>query len=299
MDRFESMTLFIRVAETGSFSLVAKEFGTTQPTISKRIAKLEKQLNTKLLRRTTRQIKLTDIGQDYYERCVVILREVDDAENAIKQSQTSPTGTLKVTTSVAFATFHILPHLNEFLELHPGLNITLHLTDQQTNLVQEGIDIAIRMGNLQDSDLSAKQICASPMTTVASPVHFAKYGIPNHPNDLSKHPCVLYSGRDKPRTWRFQENDETFSVKTNGRLMTNDASAYRAALLANTGVGVVPLWLVNDLLQTGALLPVLEEYGIEPLPIHAVFPPGKRTPTKALYFVNFLVKHLNICKAIN
>ncbi|MBV1871108.1 MAG: LysR family transcriptional regulator [Gammaproteobacteria bacterium] len=299
MDRLDSMTLFTRVAETGSFSIAAKEFNTTQPTVSKRIASLERKLDTKLLRRTTRQLKLTDIGRDYYERCVTILREIEEAESAIKKSQSSPTGTIKVSTSVAFGTAHILPKLNEFLDLYPGLNVSLHLTDQQTNLVQEGIDVAIRMGNLEDSDLSAKQIGTSPMTTVASPAHFARYGFPAHPNELSERPCVLYAGRDKPREWRFQEGGNKFHVTTNGRFLTNDASAYRGALLANLGIGVVPLWLVGDLIQKGALLPTLEEFGIEPLPIHAVYPPGKRTPAKTLRFVDFLVKQLNICKAIN
>ncbi|MBV1869455.1 MAG: LysR family transcriptional regulator [Gammaproteobacteria bacterium] len=299
MDRLDSMTLFTRVAETGSFSLAAKEFNISQSAVSKRIANLEKKLNTKLLRRTTRQLKLTDIGKDYYERCVTILRDVEEAESAIKKLQSGPTGTIKVSTSVAFGTAHILPKLNRFLDLHPGLNVSLHLTDRQTNLVQEGIDIAIRMGNLEDSDLSAKRICTSPMITVASPAHFAQYGFPSHPCELSERPCVLYAGRDKPRKWRFQEDGSIFYVTTNGRFLTNDASAYRDALLENLGIGVVPLWLVGDLIQKGELLPTLEEFGIEPLPIHAVYPPGKRTPEKVRHFVDFLVKQLNICKAIN
>ena len=299
MDRFENMTLFVRVAETGSFSIVAKEFGSTQPTVSKRIANLEKQLNVKLLRRTTRQIKLTDIGKEYYERCNVILRELEDAENAIKQLQTTPTGTIKVTTGVAFGTAHILPRLNDFFESYPGLNVTLHLTDQNIDLVQEGIDVAFRMGNLPSSELSAKQICASPIVAVASPSHLAKYGTPHQPKELSLHPCILYSGREKPREWRFQENGESFFVHVNGKFMTNDAAAYREALLANLGIGVVPLWLVGDLVQTGALHLVLEEYSVEPMPIHAVFPPGKRTPSKVRHFIEFLTEQFNLCEKVN
>lgn len=299
MDRFESMALFVRVAETGSFSITAKEFNTTQPSVSKRIAKLEKQLNTKLLRRTTRQIKLTDIGKEYYDRCNVILRELEDAENAIKQLQTTPTGTIKVTTGVAFGTAHILPRLNDFFESYPGLNVTLHLTDQNVDLVQEGLDMAFRMGSLPNSELSAKQICASPMVTVASPGHFTKYGTPHHPKEISLHPCILYSGREKPREWRFQENDNSFFVQVNGKFMTNDAAAYREALLASLGIGVVPLWLVGDLVQTGALQAVLEEYCVEPMPINAVFPPGKRIPSKVRYFVEFLTEQFNLCESIN
>ncbi|MBL4606644.1 MAG: LysR family transcriptional regulator [Pseudomonadales bacterium] len=298
MDLFESMALFVRIAETGSFSAAAKEFNTTQPTASKRIADLESHLSTKLLRRTTRHIKLTDTGKEYYDRCIIILREMEDAEHAIKQLQTSPTGTIKVTTGVAFGTAHILPRLHEFFESYPGLNVILHLTDQQIDLVQEGVDIALRMGNLPDSELSAKLICSSPMITVASPAHIAKYGAPKHPKELSLHPCALYSGREKPRKWRFQENDMEIFVDVQGKFMTNDAAAYRAALLANLGLGVVPLWLVGDLIQTGALVQILDEFSIEALPIHAVYPPGKRISSKVRYFSEFLTEHLNICDNI-
>jgi DNA-binding transcriptional LysR family regulator len=155
------------------------------------------------------------------------------------------------------------------------------------------------MGNLPSSELSAKQICSSPMVAVASPSHFAKYGAPRHPKELSLHPCILYSGREKPRKWRFQENDESFYVTVNGKFTTNDATAYRAALLANLGLGVVPLWLVGDAVQTGALQIALEEYCVEPMPIHAVFPPGKRIPSKVRCFVEFLTEQLNICENIN
>jgi len=299
MDRFESMTLFVRVAETGSFSVAAKEFNLAQPTVSKHIAKLEKQLNAKLLRRTTRQIKLTDIGKEYYDRCNIILRELEDAEDAIKQLQTSPTGTIKVTTGVAFGTAHILPRLNDFFKAYPGLNVTLHLTDQNVDLVQEGLDMAFRMGNLASSELSAKQVCASPMVAVASVEHFAKYGPPHHPKELSLHPCILYSGREKPREWLFQENGESFFVHVDGKFMTNDAAAYREALLENLGIGVVPLWLVGDLVQTGALQVVLEEYCVEPMPINAVFPPGKRIPSKVRYFIEFLTEQFNLCESMN
>ena len=299
MDRFESMKLFMRVAETGSFSAAAKDFNTTQPTASKHIANLEKQLNAKLLRRTTRQIKLTDIGKEYYERCNVILREIEEAENAIKQLQSSPIGTIKVTTGVAFGTKHILPRLNDFFDAYSGLNIMLHLTDQTIDLVQEGIDLAIRMGNLPNSELSAKQICASPMLVVAPPSHFSKYGTPTHPKELSLHPCIIYSGRSKPHKWQFFDNNKPFYVNVNGKLTTNDANAYRAALLSGHGVGLVPLWLVSDLLQTGALQSTLEEYCPEPLPIHVVLPPGKRTPSKVRYFVDFLTEQFNMCEEIN
>jgi DNA-binding transcriptional LysR family regulator len=155
------------------------------------------------------------------------------------------------------------------------------------------------MGSLPSSELSAKQICASPIVAVASPSHFAKHGVPLHPKDLSLHPCILYSGREKPRKWRFQENGKSFYVSVNGKFTTNDAAAYRTALLAHLGFGVVPLWLVGDLVQTGALQVVLEEYCVEPLPIHAVFPPGKRIPSKVRCFVDFLTEQLNICENIN
>ena len=299
MDLFESMTFFTRVVETGSFSAVAKEFNTTQPTVSKKVAELEKHLNTKLFRRSTRSINLTDSGSDYYARSLNILQDIEEAELSITSLQSETKGIVKVTTSVAFGNAHIIPILSEFFKAHPGLQINLYLTDQNVDLIQQGVDIAIRMGHLPDSILSARQVCSSPLVTVATQQYFEHYGYPTHPLELSRHECLIYSGRKNPLNWHFMEDAIDFSVTVKGRFITNDAAAYRAALISGLGVGVAPRWLVGDLIQAGTLQTVCNKYSANPMPIHAVFPPGKHVSEKVRCFTDFLTDKIKICENIN
>ena len=181
MDRLSAMNMFIRVVETGSFSAVAKEFNSTQPTVSKNIAELESWLGAKLLNRSTRSLRLTEAGSDYYERCVAILQDVEDAEQNVGLLQIQPKGIVKVSTVVAFGRLHVVPRLEKFFDSYPDIKVDITLNDRVVDLVEEGIDVAFRMGTLRDSNLIAKKIFASPTLTVATPGYLKKFGVPKHP----------------------------------------------------------------------------------------------------------------------
>lgn len=298
MDRLTAMQMFVRVVETGSFSAVAKEMNSTQPTISKNIAELESWLGAKLLNRSTRSLRLTETGTDYYERCVAILSDVEDAEQMVGQLQTQPRGTVRVSTVVAFGRLHLVPRMPAFFKRYPQITVDVRLSDRVVDLVEEGVDVAIRMGELADSSLIAKKLCTSPFVTVATPDYFKANGIPRHPRDLRDHNYLVYSEAGVRSETRFKDQDEPFYVKVEGNLTTNNTEALRAALLSGIGIARTPRWLVGDAIDDGRLVPVLEPFQPDPHAIHAVYPPGRHLPSKVRSFIDFIGEEFKDCSFI-
>lgn len=290
MDRLDSMAMFVRVVETGSFSAVAKELNTTQPTVSKHVAELESWLGAKLLNRSTRSLHLTEVGADYYERCISILQDIEDAEQSVGMLQTSPKGTVKINTLVAFGRLHIIPKLADFFQQYPDINIEISLNDRIVDLVQEGIDVAIRMGELDDSALVAKKINECPWMVAASQEYLATEGFPEHPRDLKQHQCLIYSGVANANQWQLYENGEPIILQVKGKFKTSDSEGYRSALKAGLGIGLVPYWLVNDLIDSEQVVPILNDYWGSSNPIYAVYPPGRHVPSKVRTFVDYLTE---------
>ncbi|RLA18456.1 MAG: LysR family transcriptional regulator, partial [Gammaproteobacteria bacterium] len=219
MDVMHSMAVFRRVVEAKSFSAVARETNMSQSTVSKHIASLEERLDTKLLNRSTRSLKLTEAGKEYYQHCIRILNDFQEAEASVGKGKIDPTGTLRISTSAAFGRTYILPYLDEFLSTYPDIKIDLIFGDKYTDLVKEGIDLAIRIGPLEDSSLIAKKIGSSPRVVVASPEYLVNHGRPKKPADLVKHDCLFHSLQKSPDLWYFnstQEGDE--SIRVNGRI---------------------------------------------------------------------------------
>lgn len=299
MDRLSAMTMFTRVVETGSFSAVARELNTTQPTISKNIAELETWLGAKLLNRSTRSLHLTEAGADYYERCVSILMDIEEAEQNIGHLQTQPKGHLRVNTVVAFGRLHLMPLLGAFLEQYPEISVEILLNDRVVDLVEEGVDVALRMGDLGDSSLIAKKLAASPMVVAATPEYLEKNGVPNHPNDLKEHNCIIYTGVENTRQLNFLENNEPIFIRVDGNIHSNNTEAIREALLAGYGITMVPRWLVGDALIKGELVEVLTDFQSDPLNLYAVYPPGRHLPLKARTFIDFVAENLGRCDLIN
>lgn len=287
--------MFVRVVETGSFSAVAKEMNSTQPTISKNIAELESWLGAKLLSRSTRSLRLTETGTDYYERCVAILADVEDAEQMVGHLQTQPRGTVRISTVVAFGRLHLVPRLEGFFKRYPEIRVDIRLSDRVVDLVEEGVDVAIRMGELADSSLIAKKLCTSPYVTVASPGYLKVNGIPKHPRDLREHNYIVYSDAGARSETRFKDHDEPFFVKVDGNLTTNNTEALRAALVAGIGIARTPRWLVADSIEAGQLVPVLAPFQPEPLAIHAVYPPGRHLPSKVRSFIDYISEEFKDC----
>lgn len=298
MDRLTAMSMFVRVVEAGSFSSVAKEMNTTQPTISKNIAELEKALGAKLLIRSTRALHLTEAGADYYERCVSILMDIEEAEQNVGQLQTQPKGTVRLATAAAFGQLHVVPALLEFFESYPNIKVELLLNDRSVDLVQEGVDLALRMGKLSDSSLIARRIAVSPMVTVATPTYLATNGQPQHPLDLKDHRCIIYTGFSNAHDLHFYEDGNPITVHVNGNFLTNSSEAVREALLTGHGISPAPRWLVGDALNTGKLVTILEPFQLPPMAISAVYPSGRHLPSKARCLIDFLSAQFSRCEKI-
>ena len=290
--------MFVRVVETGSFSAVAKEMNSTQPTISKNIAELESWLGAKLLNRSTRSLRLTETGTNYYERCVAIIQDVEEAEQVVGQLQTLPKGLVRVSTVVAFGRLHIVPRLSGFFKKYPDIKVDVRLNDRIVDLVEEGVDVAIRMGKLADSTLIAKKLCFSPMVTVASPAYLKSNGIPQHPRELRDHDYITYTAGTTRREIEFQDQGEPFFVRAEGSLSSNNSEAIRSALLCGIGITKTPRWLVGDAIANGDLVCVLERYQPAPINVYAVYPPGRHLPSKVRCFIDYFADQLKDCSSI-
>jgi len=298
VDRISAMNMFVRVVETGSFSGVARELNTTQPTISKNIAELESWLGAKLLSRSTRKLHLTEVGADYYERCITILQDIEEAEQNAGHLQTQPKGTLRINTVVAFGRLHVIPLLGEFFQRYPDIKIELSLNDRVVDMVAEGLDLAIRMGNLSDSSLMAKKIACTPFVTVASKGYLQKYGRPTHPSELKNHQMIVYTGRENYQQLEFFDQGKPLVVNVDGRLLTNNTEASREALLNGYGLATVPKWLVGDVIRNGKLESVLDDYQREAIDIYAVYPGGRHLANKTRLFMDFLAEHLGCTDSV-
>ena len=299
MDRLSAMSMFVRVVETGSFSAVAKEMNTTQPTVSKNVAELESWLGAKLLNRSTRSLHLTEVGADYYERCVGILQNIEEAEHNVGQLQSSPKGTVKVSAVVGFGVHYLMPMLGKFFEEFPDINVEVLLNDLNVDLVEAGVDLALRVGPLNDSALMAKKLASFSMVTVASPVYLEKNGTPEHPHELKDHNVILYTGLGGANRLMYYEDKEPFYVQVQGNLLTNNSEMMRAALLAHHGIALVPRWLVESSLQEDHLKPLLEGYLPPNRELYAVYPPGRHLASKARCFIDFVGKHLQQSTVFN
>lgn len=298
MDRLAAMTMFVRVVETGSFSAVARELNTTQPTVSKNVAELEGKLGTKLLTRSTRSLHLTEAGTDYYERCIGILQDVEEAENAASQAHSQARGKVRINTVVAFGRLHIIPLLNDFFIQYPDIKVELMLNDRSVDLVEEGVDLAVRMGNLNDSSLVAKRMASSPLVTVASPKYLEQFGAPESARDLKQHNWIVFTGLADSHQIEFNQGGNSEVVRVDGNLHTNNSEAVRTALLEGNGICQAPRWLIGDAIEGGDLRIVLPHYDAPTLDISAVYPSGRHLPSKARLLLDFMAERFSDCSVI-
>lgn len=296
MDKVKAMTLFRRVAESGNFSTVARETGLSQPSVSKYVAALEQQLEIQLLNRSTRQLSLTEAGTEYYHQCVRILDELDELENSIGHSQSNPTGTLRINLPLTFGRMYVLPQIKTFMEKYPQLNVDLVMDDRYSDLVKDGIDLAIRIGPLADSTLIARKICESERVTVASPEYLSRRGEPVVINDLSEHNCLVYTFLTTGNEWHFTKNREKYSVRVNGNFCANSPDAMRFGAEAGIGIAVTPLWLVNDLIENNKLKILLPDYKPVPLAVNAVFQDRRFVPKKVRCFIEHVQNYMDISR---
>jgi DNA-binding transcriptional LysR family regulator len=285
------LKVFARVVETGSLSAAARDLDLALAVVSKRLASLEKRLGVRLLQRTTRKQSLTQDGMSFYERCVRILSEVQDAEASIDRSRNSVSGQLRVTAPRAFGAQYVAPVVAHFQALHSAVSVNLQLTDEVLNLVEGGLDVALRFGSLRDSALTARHIAPNYRILCASPDYVKQHGEPKNPADLAQHPCIVYGL--KPAThWLFQVNGKPVAVKVRGTFITNDGSAARVLALEGAGIFFKSVWDVGDDIEAGRLVRVMRNYAVPSEPLHAVYLHGGFLTPRVRQFIDFATDRL-------
>ena len=289
MDRLAAMEAFVVVVDAGSFSAAARRLNVGQPAVSKLIAQLEERLGVKMLVRTTRGLTATEAGLNYYERARRTIAEADEADIAARGAGTSLAGNLRVAAAVTFARIYLMPRLPEFLQRHPDLKIEIVLDDRPVDLVQEGIDVALRMGRQPpDSSLTVRRIASAPSVVVGTPSYFARTGEPIVPTDLEAHQAVIYDQRGGGADWTFRRDKAEFTVVLNSRLLINAAEGVRAAVLANAGLAITSEWMFAPEIADGSVKVVLQDWKLPRIDLCAVFPAGRAATTKARTFTQFV-----------
>jgi DNA-binding transcriptional LysR family regulator len=291
LDRVTGMQVFVRVAALGSFSAAARVLNLSQTMVTKHVAALEERLGVKLLHRSTRKLVLTEGGRTYLAACERILAEIDEAETSASLDRIEPRGTLRLNVPLTFGFRQIAPALSEFSRIYPAVSFDLGLADRYVDLMEEGWDMAIRIGRLKDSSLVARRLAACRTIVCASPAYLKERGVPQDLGDLAQHNCLGYTlpsaiGADR---WAFG-SDGDIVVPIRGNLRANNGDALLAAALAGQGLIYQPTFIVSDSLREGSLVPVLTGYPTYEPAIHAVLPSGRQAPAKVRAFVAFLAE---------
>ncbi|QQO13189.1 LysR family transcriptional regulator [Bradyrhizobium diazoefficiens] len=291
MDRLASMETFVRVVETGSFSGAARQLRVGQPAVSKSVAQLENYLGVKLLTRSTRGLTPTEAGLGYLERARRALAEATEAELAARGAGAGLKGRLRVCAAVTFARIHLIPLLPQFMAQHPELDLEVVLDDRQIDLVQEGIDVALRMGKMVDSTLTARRVGRCKRHVLGTPAYFDRAGTPSAPSELSTHQAVVYLREGS--VWSFTRESTELAVTVQGRLRVSAAEGVRAAVLAHAGLAIASEWMFSPELRSGTVRTVLPEWSLPPLDLWAVLPGGRAATAKARAFVDFFERRFN------
>ena len=293
MDRISGIGLFIRVVETGSFSKAASEAGVTQPTATKAVATMEQRLGARLLHRSTRGVTPTEVGALYYEKCKLIAREIDEADNLAALLQSTVGGMLRINTSVAFGRRVMVPLVLRYMRLHPEIAIDLGFDDRYVNLVEQGVDLAIRMGPMADSALGARYLGTNPWVMVAAPSYLAARGAPLKTAELAAHACLVYSSVQGDDRWSVvSAAGEKLSVPVKGPLRSNNLSAVLGAARAGMGLALLPWYVARESLADGTVRAVLTDHLLPKQEVHAVFPSPRLVPLKVTSFSTFLQQAL-------
>jgi DNA-binding transcriptional LysR family regulator len=290
-DRLQQLAIFVRTVETGSFSKVGREFGLSQPSVSRTVAALEERLGVKLMTRTTRQLSLTDAGEALLSRAREALAGIEEAENAARGADRL-SGMLRVTMPPTFGVRQIVPLLPAFLERHPDVRIDLMMSDRYENLIAEGADMALRLGNQPDSSFVTRKLAETRRLFVASPAYIARHGTPEKLADLSEHHIISSPGDDGQQHWTGRRNGVKEVQPVAPRVLTRSAMAAVTCASAGLGITIASTWMCADELASGSLEEVLADYQLEPMTAYAVFPAGRRLSQKARAFSDYLQRAL-------
>lgn len=289
MDKLTGLAVFARVVENGSFAAAARHFGLSPAMVSKHVQALEDGLGVRLLNRTTRQVNPTEAGRGFYERCRHILAELEEAERAAAAAQTAPRGLLRISAPVSFGAIHIAPAIADYLARYPEVMADVQLNDRYVDLIEEGIDVALRVGRLADSSLVARRLVPIRTAVCAAPAYLLRHGAPREPRDLTAHNCLLYSYSTTGEEWHFTSPDgEPIVVRVRGRLHANNGEVLRAAALAGEGIMKAPSFAIGAEIAAGRLVPLLPDYAPREIALHALYPHSRHLSVKVRSFVDFL-----------
>jgi DNA-binding transcriptional LysR family regulator len=292
MDRLAAMDAFVRVVDAGSFSGAAKQLHVGQSAVSKAIAQLEERLRVRLLLRTTRRLTPTEAGRNFYERAKRSLEEVHEAELVARGASATLSGALRIQATVAFALLHIIPCLPAFLTQHPALDVDLVIEDRNINLVEFGIDIGLRVGQLGNSKLSARKIAQCQTLVIGTPSYFNAAGVPRIPADLVRHRVIVYEQPLDGATWTFRQGAVETSVNLNGRVHLNTTVGVRECVLADLGLVIASEWVFAPELKAKTVKAVLADWSLPPVEAWAIFPAGRKVSAKARAFASFIESHM-------
>jgi DNA-binding transcriptional LysR family regulator len=298
MDLLATFRTFIRIAETGSFSAVAREVGTTQPAVSRQIAALEEHLGARLFQRSTRSLTLTEDGRELLSHARLVVEAVEETEAAIGRRRSSPSGMVHLGCPAVFGKIYVAPRLPQLLVRYPELSVDLSMSDAVVDMVQDGLDLAIRVGEVQDASLVSRRIGSTTSIAVASPAYLAACGEPTHPSELSRHECVMFTRMPDPGVWTFTGppagSGTTLAVPVSGRLRSNGIEAVIEATIAGMGVALVPTWMMRDDSVRTRLKPILQAWQPNRRPISVVYPSRRFLAPRTRAVIDFLVEEFRL-----
>ncbi len=286
------MQAFVRVVDAGSFAAAARQLGLSRAMVSRLVGQLEDALATRLLYRTTRKVSLTEAGRAYHDRATALLDELQSLDSSVQDLASEARGVLRVNAPNSFGVLQIAPLLPEFLTRHPRARIELTLNDRVVNLVEEGYDLAVRIGHMGDSSLIARRLADIRMLVCASPAYLAQHGTPSHPDALRTHNCLAYTYAAAGNQWHFEGREGPLSVRVSGNLEANSGDATLAAGLAGLGVMLQPSFIVAEALKSGALVELLQDFRVASLPLQVVYPHRRHLTTKLRLFIDYLALQL-------
>ena len=289
MDRFDDLLAFVTVVDTGSFTAAADRLGVAKSAVSRRVSDLEDRLGVQLLRRTTRRLNLTDTGRAFHEHASRILADLDEAESAVLQQHGELRGTLKVALPLSFGIRHMCAPIAEFSRRHPRVEFDLDLNDRRIDLLEEGVDVAVRIGRLRDSSLIARRLFDARSVVCASQSYLDRYGVPATPEDLGRHRCLLYSNIPDPTRWVCSDRSGTrHEVRVTGALTASSGDFLLAAAIQGLGIAVEPTFNAGEAISRGELVPLLTDYEWPVSPAWAVYPPTRHLSYRVRAFIDYL-----------
>ena len=289
MNKFEELESFVAVVDHHSFSAAADRLGVAKSSLSKRVSELEKRLGVQLMQRTTRKLSLTDSGRHFYQRAVNLLADLNEAEQMVSDAQVGLSGRIKLAAPLGLGVGQLSKPLSDFMQLHPSIKIDLDLNDRQLDLVDEGFDLAVRVGELEDSSLIARKLSSAGFAVCASPAYLALHGVPQHPSELVDHEVLIYSNVSVSHQWSFDDNGKRVSPRVKSRMRANNGEVL--ANFAQHGLGIVsgPLFFLQTYIDSGALVSILDDYPRAETGIYAVYPPGRLVSRRVKMLSDYLL----------